>query len=427
MSRTSRPLLLIAMLATAAFTTLVAALAGSRVARADAPRHYRLPMQSDFDRCAFSAEELGNRSLSGRVQLELLVRSSGNVYAAFVRSDRGGIDDQRFMRCLTAMAPRWVFSKVPVDYQRAYVVSFVHSGDVINTRMHTGEGVVGAGRASAFLPDLSDVPQASPLDPRVAQATLEVAEFATTSEQAVAQLAVHKFDRAVVSARLALAADPNDAVALRALAQALAEGGGDLAEARLHAERLAALLPDSEAGHEAMVRVCLAQGDDRCAVHSFQRARGSADVVPRSRLLAELHGSTQGAAWRLARRDRVNDPCAGERSDESLALCVVKRCLDAGSAIYARELGGRAPVPYEAGDWRTQVLGDGRVLVTRPIEPVAERASASVWALDRHDARWVVEIGRQLVVQPQNVDARAITVRHSYCVPRSRVLTQTGR
>ena len=405
----------------------LAVLAASSPARADAPSKYRLPMQSDFDRCALAAEELGNRSLSGRIQLELLVRATGNVYAAFVRSGRFGIDDKRFMRCLTAMAPLWMFGRTQVDYQRAYAVSFVHSGDVVGSNMHNGEGLVGSGRASAFLPDLDDVPKSTPLEPAVAQATLEIADFATQSERAVAHLAVQDFDHAVTEARISVAADPNDAVALRALAQGLAEGGGDLNEARLHAERLAALLPDSEVGHEALVRVCLAQGDDGCAVHAFQRARAAPDLVPRSRLLAELHPSTQGAAYRMARRDRVNDPCAGEHSDEALALCVVKRCLDAGSAIYARELGGRAPVPYEAGDWRVQDLGGGRVLVTRPIEPVAERAGASSWELDRHDARWVVEIGRQLVVQPQNVDARAITVRHSYCAPRARVLTQTAR
>jgi hypothetical protein len=50
-----------------------------------------------------------------------------------------------------------------------------------------------------------------------------------------------------------------------------------------------------------------------------------------------------------------------------------------------------------------------------------------VWTLQRHDARWVVEIGSQLVLQPQNNDARAITVRHSYCAPRSRLMTQTAQ
>src|SRR5207237_8730852 len=112
--------------------------------------------------------------------------------------------------------------------------------------------------------------------------------------------------------------DPNDPVALRALSQALVESGGDLLEARLHAERLAALQPDGEAGHEWLLRVCLAQGDDRCAVHEFQRAKAAVDVVPRSRLLAELHGSTQAAAYRLARKERTNaDPCATAGSDEA--------------------------------------------------------------------------------------------------------------
>jgi hypothetical protein len=94
--------------------------------------------------------------------------------------------------------------------------------------------------------------------------------------------------------------------------------------------------------------------------------------------------------------------------------------------IYARELASHATVPYETGDWRVQSLGGRKLLVTRPIEPVAERAGASVWSLDRHDARWVVEMGPQLVVQPQNVDARAITLRHSYCSP-SRVASQAKR
>ena len=411
-----------------AFLALSLVPRGPTGAGASAPSKHRLPMQLDFDRCAFTAEELGNHSLAGRVQLELLVRPSGNVFAAFVRSDRGGVDDRRFQRCLTAVAPLWVFEPVPTDYQRAYAVSFVPSGSDISVKMHNGEGLTGGGRPTAFLPDLADVPAWTPLDAKVAQSTLEVAEFATLAEHAVAELAVHRFADSVTHARVALAADPNDTLALRTLAHSLIESGGDVAEARLHAERLAALLPDSVVGHESLLRVCLATGDDFCAVHEFRRAKAAADVVPRSRLLAELHQSTQVAADRMARRDRrQGDPCALEQSDEAQALCVVKRCLDEGSAIYARELASRASVPYEAGDWRVIAIDSHRLLVTRPIEPVAERAGVSIWTLDRHDARWVVELGPELVLQPQNGDARAITMKHSWCSARSRLATQVAR
>jgi len=386
-----------------------------------APGRLRPPLQVDFDRCLLAAEDLGNRSLAGKVHLELLLRAAGNVYAAFARHGDGGIDDRRFQRCLTASAPRWVFPRAPVDYQRAYVVAFVHSGVAFSPEMHSGDGITGAGRASAFLPDINDVPTPTRLDEEVAQSTLEIADFATEGERAVAQLSVRRFAGAVQHARLALAANPSDLLALRALAQALIEGGGDPVEARLHAERLVALAPGSVQGHEALLRVCLAAGDDRCAVHEFRRAREAVDMPPRSRLLAELHRPTQLAAFRAARRERAGDPCAGAPDDMALALCVVKRCLDEGSAIYARELASRAPVSYEPGDWRIQPLGGGKLLVTRPIEPAADAPELAV----RHDARWVVELGGpRLVVQPQNRDARAITVRHSYC--STRVATQAA-
>jgi len=394
----------------------------SAAALAGPPSRLRPPMQAEFDRCALWAEEHGNRSLSGRLRLELLIRKSGNVYGAFVWSERG-IDDRKFERCLTSAAPVWVFPPVPVDYQRPYAPSFVHSGTDTNVSLVGNQQMAGMGRASIFLPDINELPEPTPINVVAAQGTLELADWATAGERAYAQALVRRYPEAIKEARDALASDPGDGMALRALAQSLAESGGDLVDARRAAERLIALDADSVAGHEALLRVCLAARDDRCAFEEWSRARKAKDMQPRSRLLAELQGPTQLAAERLQTAARAGqagkdaprpaDPCAAEKGEEAQALCVVKRCLDEGSAAYAKELSSQNAIPYEARDWRVKTLSAGKFLVTRPIEPVPPRPGVA-----RHDALWLVKSGENLIMRPTNTEARQITVRHNRCTAR---------
>src|SRR2546426_6072041 len=87
----------------------------------------RLPLQSDFDRCVLRISDSGNEDIQGRLRMELLVRTNGEVYAAYVHSEKG-VDDRRLERCLVSAALRWKLPAVPLDYSRPYVLSFVPGG-----------------------------------------------------------------------------------------------------------------------------------------------------------------------------------------------------------------------------------------------------------------------------------------------------------
>ena len=421
-----------------ALSSLAVALLSAAAVRAGPPEKIRPPFQTDFERCALRADDAGNRSLQGKPRLELLIRKTGNVYAAFIWSE-GGIEDRRFQRCLASMGPLWVFPNVASDYQRAFAPSFVSSGSDVSTDLHSGAGLTGSSRVQTFLPDINDLPEPTPLNIKAAQETLDIADWATQSERANAETVVRLYPQAIEHARQALAENPNDPMALRALAQALAESGGDLIEARKAAERLVSLDEASEMGHEALLRVCLASKDDRCVFESWKKARQAPDLQPRSRLLAELQGPTQIAVERLrlagssaatataaaggsqaAAQPAAADPCAAEQGDEAQALCVVKRCLDQGSADYAKELSSQNGLAYAAGDWRAKKVADGKLLITRPIEPKAAKPGEPPPTGDRHDALWLVNLSNaeQFVMRPTNTEARQITVRHNRCTAR---------
>ena len=368
----------------------------------------RLPMQMDFDRCVLAAADIGNESLQGRVRLQLLIRPTGHVYAAFVHSEKG-IADRRVERCLTSQALLWVLPPVELDYSRAYQLSFVPDAsevDFSNLLYQHGDHFAGAGRTSVFMPDINDPPDPVELNVRAAQATLDIAEFATEAESGIAQLEVRRYPEAIRILRHALDADEADALALRGLAVALAESGTSLREARVLGERLVSLKPESEASHEGLLRVCLAASDDPCAFAEFNAARVAADVNPRSRALAELQPLVEKAAARLRVASRATEFCAPEKGDAARALCVVRRCLDAGTAAYVEELSGAKSSTFEAQDWKLDRMGEGRLVLTRPIGDAKER----------HDARWLVKVGGQSVsMTPTNADARHITLRHSSC------------
>lgn len=103
-----------------------------------------------------------------------------------------------------------------------------------------------------------------------------------------------------------------------------------------------------------------------------------------------------------------------EKGDEAQALCVVKRCLDEGTALYARELTDQNRVPYDLGDWRVRSVGAGRLLVIRPIASKDRSKDAAV-----HDAIWLVKLGDELVMQPSSPEARQITLQHNRCTARA--------
>src|SRR6059058_4657343 len=152
-------------------------------AREKLPIAVRPPLQSDVDLCALRAVELGDRTPMGRVRLHLLVRDDGSVYAAYVHNT-AGIGDRSLQRCLADRATTWVLAPAPVDYERAFELSFVPGGSEMGDGIDywTGQGGTGEGRTSVMLPDMTRSSPPLPIEQPVARDTLIVADFATAAE-----------------------------------------------------------------------------------------------------------------------------------------------------------------------------------------------------------------------------------------------------
>src|SRR5205823_8978887 len=169
----------------------LAVLAAAGCAHERVPFAVRPPLQSDVDLCALRAIELGDRTPMGRVRLHLLVRDDGSVYAAYVHNT-GGIDDRSLQRCLADRATTWVLAPAPVDYERAYELSFVPGGSELGDWLQywNGEGAMGQGRGIVILPDTTTSSPPLPIEQPVARDTLTVADSATTAEHGTALVAV---------------------------------------------------------------------------------------------------------------------------------------------------------------------------------------------------------------------------------------------
>lgn len=384
------------------FAILLVAAGAARAGRSPTSQQ-RLPLQNDFDRCALLAADHGNENIQGRVRLQLLLRPSGNVYGAYVHSAQG-VDDKRLFACLTGYALFWRFPPLAVDGARPYEVAFVPGGTELDFSplvYQAGIHASGQGRASVFMPDIDDIPAPRPLEKAFAQSSLDVADWATDAERGLAETAVQRYDRAIPLFRLALAADPHDPVALRGLAEALAETGADLAEARTVAQLLTDVRPGSVVGAEAMLRVCLAARDDLCVFRSFNAASHAPDLGPRARFLAELQPLAEAAAARLnaqAQARRQLDPCAGTGDQTALVQCLVMRCLDDAVLAVAAEKKGTP------GAWRFTPAGPDALIASRPLGEGLE------------EPRWVVSVGARTVkIKPANAAARELSARPGRC------------
>jgi tetratricopeptide (TPR) repeat protein len=406
---------------------LVLLLAGG-AALADRP-----PLQSDLDHCTLATQSGGRgANLQGTVRLQMLIRPDGRPYAAFVWSERG-INDRQLERCLSNLPMLWTLAPSALDYAWPYPVQFVPGGEQI---VSSGSGsTTQQGLPSAFMPRLEEPPGWEPLNVAAAQATLDLLEDASIAEHGTAELAIHRYPAAISAFHDALARNSTEKLALRGLAQALAESGGDLKEAAAAAKKLIDLDPNGEQGHEAMLRVCIAAKDDVCTVQEFNLTNKAKDLSLRFLVLRdELKPFAEQASTRLQHRKpqagvatagggaaaagsappAPADPCAAEQGDDKQALCVVKRCLDEGTTLYARELGEQNHVEYQLGDWRAKQVGAGKLLVTRPIAPKdREKGGGS------HDAMWLVTLGDQLVMHPGNLEAKQITLQHNRCTARA--------
>ena len=383
----------------------------SRPARAERP-----PLQSELDKCAQRAVEEGDRNMLGLVRFDLLRRADGQVYGAYVHGEEG-VDDRKLEGCIVQQMLLWQFGDAQkIDFTMAYPLRFQPSSDATAQGLHSGQTAAGV-----QMPEWHFTPAPMQLDVKAAQQTLQLADDATTAERGIAELSVHRYAKAISLFRDALEKMPDQPTALRGLATALAESGGDLAEARRLAERLIALQPESEGGHEALLRVCLAAKDDLCVFQQWKAANKADDVSPRAYLLRDLESPTREAAARLTlaataagkpSAPAAADPCAKEPGDEAQALCIVKRCLDQGSVAYAAELSKQNSTEYQVGEWGAKKAGSNRMLVTRPIQP------AKPGTAPNHDALWLVKLGENFVIVPSNTEAKQITLTHNACAAR---------
>jgi hypothetical protein len=127
-----------------------------------------------------------------------------------------------------------------------------------------------------------------------------------------------------------------------------------------------------------------------------------------------LRNQAQAKAKASAEAGPATDPCAAAAGEDQQALCVVKRCLDEGTILYAKDLSRQNHIEYELGEWRTRQVAPGKLLVTRPIEPKDAKSGEA-----GHDAIWLVKLGQELVMQPSSPEARQITLSHNRCAARA--------
>ena len=350
----------------------------------------------------------------GSLELDQLVTDQGDVPAAWVRSQKAQDGGQLF-RCVTRLATDAKYAAQKTDSVRTSRIS--------------------CDGTSCQRADLAE--SRSPLDEKLAQATLHVAGWSTAAERGWAQLLVREHAGALKQFGQALKERPGDARALRGLATALTESGGDLARARDAAQKAVQLKPESAAGHETLARVCLSQKDDRCAVAEVEAARKSPDAETRAAELDQLDEPVKAAAERIAAAEkeeqerRASDAEAAlqkidpagcrklEANSDAQLLCLVKRCFESSAQQYAKQLRTKDGHEYAAGEWKVANRKGDAAEVTVPIRPAPpakkRRSRQSPDQAEGHDATWRATVGENITLVPQNADAAKVARGSEFC------------
>ena len=348
----------------------------------------------------------------GSFEVDQLVTEQGDVPAAWVRGQKVQEGGQLF-RCATRLATD---AKYPVQ-----------KADSVRTSRISCDGTT-CQRA-----DLAEA--RSPLDEKLAQSTLHAAGWATAAERGWGQLLVRDWPGALKQFGQALKERPGDVRALRGQAAALVGSGGDLARARDAAQKAVQLRPDSAAAHETLVRVCLAQKDDRCAVSEMEAARKAPDAEAQAAGLAQLEEPVKAAADRVAAADKEEqerraaeaeaalqkiDPAGCrklEANSDAQLICLVKRCFEGPAQKYAKELKTKDGREYAAGEWKVASRKGDAVEVAVAIRPAKakKRRKGSAAQAEDHDATWRATVGENITLVPQNADAANVARRSEAC------------
>ena len=396
MIRPSRPL----------FAVLLVCACAGKEKRPTAPHEMRSP---EIARCVPQ-----KAVVEGAFEVDQLVGEQGDVPAAWIRAQKATNPDP-LLRCAARVATDAKYAAQKVDAVRTSAVSC---------------------RASAC--ERTDPGDArSPLDEKLAQATLYVAGWATGAERGWAYLSVGDRATALKEFGQALKERPGDTRALRGLAVALVDSKGDLGRAREAAQKAVQLRPDTTATHEALLRVCLAQNDDPCVTTEYEAARKAPDGEARAAELSRFEDAARAAAGRVAALEKQEeerhaveseaalqkiDPAGCrklEASSDAQLVCLVKRCFEASARDYAKELRTKDGQPYAPGEWKVASRRDDTAEVTIQIRPDASagkrRRRKAADAGEPHDATWRATIAETITLVPLTADAATVARKSQAC------------
>ena len=374
--------------------------------RPTAPHEMRAP---EIAKCVPGAP-----SAQTSFEVDQLVGEQGEVPAAWIRA-QSVANPESLLRCAARVATDAKYASQKVDWLRTSRVSCSAAGC---QRVDPGDA-------------------RSPLDEKLAQSTLYVAGWATAAERGWADLMVGNRAAALKEFAQGLRERPGDVRALRGLATALVESGGELARARDAAQKAVQLRADTVATHETLLRVCLAQKDDRCAATEYESARKAPDAEARMAELSRLEEPAKAAAERVATQEKQEkerraaetearlqkiDPAGCrklEANSDAQLVCLVKRCFEAGAQQYAKQLHTADGQPYAPGEWKVASRNGDTAEVTVPIRPDPaarkRRKTKAADAAEVHDATWRATIGENITLVPLTGDAANVARKSDAC------------
>ena len=401
-------------LATAALTSGLVSGLGCAAAR---PTSLRELPNADLTGCYTKAKLYGNPNLKGTAQLYMYVDVDGAVPAAWFH-DRQTLDANNLLLCAADYATTSAkFEGEKVDYLRGTTIDCTFGDDAARLG---ATGVVCA---------KEPIDVSVKFDAGVAKDTLTFAGWATDADKGWGYYYTQQYPLALAAFKQALVLKADDTKALRGLAQTLTESGGDLKEARTLAEK-AVGIQKSAATLESLVRVCLKENDDECAVKHFVEASKSHDTQARSYDLAALNEAAKAANARLEAAEQKKMEEAKKAAEEKLAkenpcyketgtawaTCTVKRCFGEGAKAYAAEIKKATGVDYAAGEPITAEGTAGATIVTIPLRGPAPKPvkGKKPVAAENKDAIWTVTDGA-ITSYKDNASAFFISKDHNAC------------